>query len=335
MNRTLILGLLFLLLGVGAYFVINNQKHSGSVDLTFDTNFNVENVDDVYKIFIADRKGNTTTLFRKEKYWVTQDNKKVREYPMKFILDVLDRVEYKYLLSEPESKNVVKRLAVSGIKVEVYDKAENNLLTFYVGPNANDHEGTYFIKEGSDKPQLVNLPNHVGELRTIFEMKGDEWWDRTLFEYEKDDIKSISIEYPKQTINSFKLSMDKGKVSIQPLDKFAKINSQEPNDDLVEIFLEEFEQKIAENFRNNLTNPDSLLNKIPFAIVSVENAKGEKQEVTFVPVISNVTDMEGNPLSGNAALMRYYSKDSNGDIYLTQHQAIQGIFRSYESFFRK
>ena len=333
MNKTQLLLILFLGLGLGAYYLINKDKSTSSVDLTYDTDFTVDDIDDVHKIFLADRKGNATTLTKKAaNHWVLADGSKVRKYPIEFILKCLQKLEYKYLLSEPEGEFAIERIAVSGIKVEVYDKADKNLLTFYVGPNANDHEGSYMMKEGSDKPQIMNLPGHVGEMRTIFEMTGDEWKDRTVFAVNKSDIKSVAIEYPKQKSKSFKL-INEGETKIVPLDQYTPAKNQKPNASIVEVFLEEFESKVAENFKNQVKG-DSVLQVVPFANLTIERKDGGVEEFRFIPMINKNTGSDGTPLPGKSAMMRYYTTKKGGDIYSTQHHVMKDIFRSYDSFFQ-
>ncbi len=334
MNRTVILLILFLALGIGSYFLLSKEEPNGTFDHSFDTDFNIENTDEVYKIFIADRKGNQSTLLRKGDHWENPEGQRLREYPVSFILKILREVEHKYLLSAPEAKNIVQSFASNGIKVEIYDKSDKNMLTFYVGPNARDHEGSYMIKEGSDNPQIMNIPGFVGELRTMFELKGDEWRDRSFMRFKPEEIESVEVVYPKQKNKSFRLDRKDGVDKVTPLDKFTKVLPGKPNESMVGAYLSEFESKIAEDFKNNLSNPDSLMALVPFAHFKVNTTDGQESRIKFIVVVNEFTDEDGNPRGASDALMRYYVQVDDKDIYLTQHQAHSGLFRSYDSFFQ-
>ncbi len=333
MNRTILLFLLFILLGGVAYYILNKEKPNSSLQHSYDTDFTVDNADDIHKIFIADRKGNQVTMIRKENFWVNKKDQRIREMPIQKLLKIFTEVEYKYLLSEPEQKNLIKTIATLGIKVEVYDKNDKELLSFYVGPNSRDHEGTYMIKKDSNKPQIMNLPGFIGELRPYFDMVGDDWRDRTILRFEREDIAAIELEYPKQKSKSFRLSRVDGVETVTPLDKFTVPKKGKPNASIVDVYYEEFKRSIAEDFRNQLTNEDAVLATLPFANLKVINKKGEEHKIKFIPLVTNNTDETGRPLSGDDATQRYFAQ-LNDDIYLTQHHALKGIFISYESFFR-
>jgi len=62
MKRTITLLLLFLLLGGGAWYMMNYQDQNSTVSNSAEGNFKVENEKDIHKIFIAERSGKTTTL---------------------------------------------------------------------------------------------------------------------------------------------------------------------------------------------------------------------------------------------------------------------------------
>ena len=53
MNRTLILVLLFLVLGGSAWYLISNKKKQAGSSVSWDMDFAVKNTDEVGKIFIA------------------------------------------------------------------------------------------------------------------------------------------------------------------------------------------------------------------------------------------------------------------------------------------
>jgi len=334
MNRTVILLILFLALGFGSYLLLQKEEPNGTFDHSYDTDFTVDNKDDVYKIFIADRKGNQNTLLRKGDHWENPEGQRIRKYPIDFILRVLTEVEHKYLLSAPEAKNIVQSFASNSIKVEVYDKSDANMLTFYIGPNSRDHEGSYMIKEGSNNPQIMNIPGFVGELRTMFELKGDDWRDRSIVRYDSDNIESIEVVYPKQKNKSFRLEQKNGATQITPLDQFTKVLPGKPNESVIGAYLTEFEHKIAEDFSNDMHNPDSVMARVPFAHFKINTKDGQEQKIKFIVVVTDQVDENGKPRGANDALVRYYAQVNEKDIFVTQHQALSGIFRSYDSFYR-
>ncbi|MCB9291125.1 MAG: hypothetical protein H6560_27720 [Lewinellaceae bacterium] len=70
MNRTLILLIAFLLLGGGVFWYFSQGEDEKTTLLSADRTFAVEDINQVYKIFIADRRGERTTLERRDGYWL-------------------------------------------------------------------------------------------------------------------------------------------------------------------------------------------------------------------------------------------------------------------------
>ncbi|MDX1911631.1 MAG: hypothetical protein SFV22_09120, partial [Saprospiraceae bacterium] len=75
MNRTLLLILLFLLLGGAAWYALSTQKNKTGSQVSWDMDFAVKNTDEIGKIFIADRRGRTATIERTEKGWMYNGDK--------------------------------------------------------------------------------------------------------------------------------------------------------------------------------------------------------------------------------------------------------------------
>ncbi|MEM9920387.1 MAG: hypothetical protein AAF990_19980, partial [Bacteroidota bacterium] len=65
MNKTLILLLLFVVLGGGTAWFLMQKPDAKMTVLQEERAFHIDNPDEVYKIFLADRRGNKTTLERK------------------------------------------------------------------------------------------------------------------------------------------------------------------------------------------------------------------------------------------------------------------------------
>ncbi|MCB0620969.1 MAG: hypothetical protein KDC32_20120, partial [Saprospiraceae bacterium] len=61
-NKTLLYLLLFLALGAGSVWLLSSQDEGKSTYNAWERDFKVEQTDEIQKIFLADRKGNTTQL---------------------------------------------------------------------------------------------------------------------------------------------------------------------------------------------------------------------------------------------------------------------------------
>ena len=340
MKRTLILLLIFLILGGGTAWYLSQDKSNEKTSLVGqDRLFAVKNTDEIYKIFLVDRKdGVTSTLERKGGYWIHNGKRKARPNAIENLLNAIRRIEMKYKPADAAIPGIVQDLATHGIKVELYDKAGKNIKTYYVGGGTNDERGTHIIMEGSEQPYIASIPSWEGNIRHRFSLKGDEWWDRAVFRKDVEDIQSISIEYPKQKNKSFKVEkVGNNQYEVTPFfDITPKIN-RPLKAGSVEAYLVGFEKLIAEDFRNDMQERDSIAELIPFAILTLKDVKGNEQKVKFHPVVKDHAPFQdgktGNWVLPDVTVERLYADINSGDFMMVQLLVFGKIFWDYAYFF--
>ena len=130
MNRTGILVLIVAALGVGAFFILKQGGEAPKTTLVgADREFAVPK-DEVYKVFLADRKGNKTTLTREASGWMYNGKYPARPDAIASLLMAIDQIRMKFKPVDAAVPNMVSGLATDGIKVEVYGK-KGDLLKAY------------------------------------------------------------------------------------------------------------------------------------------------------------------------------------------------------------
>lgn len=336
MKRTLILLVIFLALGgVAAWYLMNPEDEKTSL-LAYERDFAVENTDRIYKIFLADRQGTTTTLERKDGYWLYDGRYKVRPNAMDNLLDAICRIQMKYKPPLAAVDGMIKSLSTEGIKVELYDRQGKMIKTYYVGGSTADERGTYAIMDGVEQPYVVHIPSWEGNLRFRFNLRGEDWRDKTVLAYEPEDIQAVSIEYPLQKNKSFRLERDGKGFKVSPFyDVTPRIN-RPIREGAAEAFLTGFESQVAEAFENNNPGRDSITQLIPFSIITVTDAKGEEKEVRLFPIYpEQEIDLKTGAVIGSGDVERYFADCSCGDFFLVQHLLFRKILWAYEFFFEK
>jgi len=331
MKKNYLLLLVFLLLGAGTFWYLNSSKKQHATNtLGWDRKFAVDNINDVHKIFIAKRSGETTTLVREGDHWIYNDLGKASQNAVENVLEAIGDVTLKFAPPAAAVDNIVKEMAARGIKVEVYDKNNNKLKAYYIGGVTVDVRGTYYIMEGSEQPMAVEIPQMEGQIRTRFELSGDKWRDRSVFDYEPEEIEAVSIEYPKQRNKSFKLSRKGNGFAVDPFyENQQKINGKVDNGG-VEAFLTGFKGRLAESFSNGYAYKDSVRQTIPFSVVSLTGTDGQEKKITFYPYY-RLSTKTGERKADQ--IERYFADVSTGDWMLTQHRVLQRIFWAYNGFF--
>lgn len=331
MKRTLILLLAFLSLGGITTWYLLTQQDDKTTLMGAERRFAVENTDDIHKIFIANRRGETTTLERRDGYWLFNGEFKARPNAIENLLDAIRRVQVKYKPPQAAVENIVRDLATNGLKVEIYDSRDQLLKSYYVGGGTPDERGTYMIIDGAEQPYVASIPGWEGNLRFRYNLTGEDWRDKTVFAYQPDDIQSVAVAYPKQRNKSFRLERAGGGFEVTPYYEVTPRINQPLAPGKVEAYLTNFESLVAEAFENENIYQDSIKQLVPFSIIAVTDRTGEVTQARLFPIIPKA-DPAYN-LEGADTVERYLADVNGEDFMLIQHRVFSKILWGYDSFF--
>jgi len=326
-------GVLFLIIGVAIYLVQESKKPERSKYP--DRDFATENIEDVHRIFMADKKGKTIDLKKDGDKWILNDQHEVFFNSMEIILRTLKKLRVKYIPPKAAEELIIKNLAASGIKVELYDKDNKKMKVFYVGGNTSDDLGTAFIMEGYDQPYVLHMQGQVGGIRTIFDMKEENLIDRWIFKEEFDDIESVSLEYPSLKNKSFILERTGNKYSVKPYYDITPEIRGEILPAAVEAFLSGFSKLGAEAVINSSVDRDSVLQQIPFVNITVISKKNGEKILSLYPIYDQISEdvRKVDNVQYETFVERYFASSSNGNFYMTQHIIFGKILWAYEHFY--
>lgn len=328
--------LLFLILGGASAWYLTKGSSSKKTSYDISDREFATDPSEIYKIFLADRKGETVTLERKEKGWIYNKKYKARPGAMRNLLDAIEKIELKYIPPKAAVPGAVKTMVAHGIKVELYDKNNEQIKVYYVGGMTNDEMGTYMIMEGSDNPYVMHIPTWAGGLRARYFMHDDDWRDKTIFGNEVEEIDYVSVDYPKQKANSFELRKVGNDYEVKPLYNTTDIHEKAPSKGKVEAYLVNYKSVVAEAFQNRYPTRDSISALLPFCKIQFKNSDGESKTAEFHPIYT--TKPDGRPLADSEVVTgtpveRYHVNLDNEDFMLVQQRVFGKLFWSYDSFF--
>lgn len=337
MQKNIVLGICFVVLGALSYLYLNKGPAEAGTLVGADREFAVP-PDQIYKIFLANRIDGTTTLLeRKGDAWTYNQYYKARPNAVENLLDAISRVEMMYKPPQAAVPNMLQDLATRGIKVELYDKAGKVLKIYYVGGGTADENGTYLMLEGAEQPYVAHLPNWQGNLRFRYNLKGDNWRDRSIFNHDEKDIAILQVEFPKQREYSFQIEQ-KGNANfaVVPYYDLQQKRERLPSKARIAAYLAGFESVGAEAFRNTHLGQDSIRQLVPFCSIELKTKKDSTTKVRFFPIFPDnlIYDSKLNQYEVNTQPVERYFVDINGqDFMIAQHRVVKDLFWAYESFF--
>ncbi len=329
MKRNLTLFLVLVLLAFLAYKMLGTTKNSSSVD---DRAFTVADINAVDKVFVAYKSKNNITLTRNGNHWLLDETHRVKEGAINGVLSVLERARVKFIPSKNATENIIKGIAKVGIKVEAYDKNGKKLTSFYIGGNTPDERGTYFLMENAAQPYVLELPFEESVLREKFSRSYLEWRDYSIFRENDEKIKELTVEYPKDQTNSFRIVKD-GDYKVLPFNENAPVSGKKTNQKLVESYLKDYRFLMAEYIENEHPRKDSISSLLPFCHITIKFDDGGFKDLKLFPVL-DVMKYDSDPVEYEAlkTLPRFFGLASWGDFYLIQQPLMEKFLLRYNYF---
>ena len=171
--------------------------------------FSVNEVEEIDKIFLSDRNGNNITLSKKENYWQVNEKYRVRPDAIKTLLSTVQQISIQSPVSESSYNNVIKQLATTGVKVEIY--YNNSVKTYTVGGSTNNHLGTYMLMDNAEYPYILHILGFNGFLAPRYGIQGyklniNNWRDNKVFKINSEEIRKLSLYDYNENKNSFTIN---------------------------------------------------------------------------------------------------------------------------------
>lgn len=331
MKRTLWMLVVFLVLGAGVLWYLYGQGDDKTTLAGLDRQFAVKDTASIYKIFIADRKGGSTTLKRNGNHWIYNGKYKAKPNAMENLLRAIYRVEMKYKPPINAEKAMISSLATEGLKVELYDAKDQLIKSYYIGGSTADERGTYMMLEDAEQPYVAYIPSWNGNLRFRYNLAGDDWRDKSIFSIDPNDITYVGVEYHKQREKSFKITKEGKTFQVKPFHSITPEIKRPVRAGAVESYLIGYENLQSEAFENQYKGRDSIANLLPFCTITVRQQDGTERVANLHPIFKmEVIDKQAGTVKETSE--RYYV-NCEGDFMMAQHLVIKKILWAYESFF--
>ena len=187
---------LIMLMAALIWFLSNDKKST----ISLENNFAISDTASVSKIFIADRNGTTITLNRNEKNWVVNNKYRVRKDAINTILTTINQIRIQRPVSKNAFDNVIKNLATTGVKIEIYTNQETPNKTYTIGSSTANHLGTYMFLAGSEIPFITHIPSFNGFLSPRYGIQGNkisekDWRTTNIFSLKTEKISRVIVNH--------------------------------------------------------------------------------------------------------------------------------------------
>jgi hypothetical protein len=315
------------------------------------SDFAIDDTSNVTKIFMADKNNNTLKLTRMEPgKWIVDDRYPGQKSTINMLLTTMLELEVKEPVAMTARNNIIKQLAVTSVKVEIYQwkyrvnifgkiklfPCEQLTKVYYVGGATPSNRGTYMLMENSSDPFVTYLPGLRGFVSPRYMPIEKYWRDYNIFRKSFHEIASVKVEFPSNPELSYivKNNHDKG-LSLISLTDNTKVN----NYDTLRVmnFLTAFSKIDFEALLNDLDKhiKDSILSSTPFHILTLTDTNGVSTTIKTYHKASSPGELDEKGRSVPYDLDRLYALVNNGqDFTLIQFLVFDKILRPKTYFLK-
>ncbi len=213
MKRTLLLVLTALILAALAWWLA--MRDTGTTLSGPLTDFAVADTAAVDRIFIAEPDGRTVDLRRSEEGgWTVNGRLEANPIQVNLLLKTFLRVEVRAPVPKSAEANVLRVMAGTAKRVEIYTRGDRPDRNWFVGHATKDHFGTYMLleKPGTGRsavPFVMGMSGFTGYLTPRFHVDLDVWRSSILLQ-ERDlaALREVRVERPATPGAGFRVTLD-------------------------------------------------------------------------------------------------------------------------------
>ena len=310
-----------------AIIILFNSKNNTTTIKNELSDFAIEDTSIIQQVFFADKLGNSVTISKENGKWFVNNTYPARNEAVEFMLKTMADIQVKHPVSNSLHDRIVKNMASSAVKVEIY--TNNNEVahkTYYVGEESKDLIGSYMLLENSKRAFVVYIPGFNGFLAPRYTIDGskvgeDLWRDRTIFSYNSNEIKSISVENHDDSELSFKMYQNAKNFSFKRNGSTRVISNSQG-----EEYFNLFKSVKCEGFMNNFSKKDSILNSKAYYTIRLTLNDGTMDTLTtYHKEPKRVEYLQNNGQKLDYDPDRMYAK-YNSDLILIQFYIFDKIF---------
>ncbi len=306
--RQVLIAILFLGIVFGIYKLASKNKYSNNSRAI--ENFAVEDTKSVDRIILKDREGKTIDLSKDDGIWMVNSEYPAFKPHINILLNkTINKIKIKGPVSEAAKDNVIRYMVGEAIHVTIF-KNNKQVINYYVGGANADQSGTYLHLEGSTTPYVAYIPGFSGVLLPRFSTDIKEWYSKTIFDYEQEDIKTITVTNNEEPTESFELTKLDSQYRLTPsIPTLSQVAAKS--------YFSLFKFKNFESYADYLTieTKDSIASQSPFLKIAVELKNGKTKELSIY--------RKGN-INANKTL-----HDKHGDVIV---QDVERYFATFSGF---
>jgi hypothetical protein len=337
-NNKVLYILLAVLLAIAAYYFYTNKTGTLNEREGVLSDFMIKDTASIDKIFIADAQGGKVTLIKVNGKWMVDNNYEARPDNIRLLMKTFYRIAVKMPVPNAAFNNVVKNIATTSTKVEIYQGDGRPSKVYYLGGPTLDHQGTYMLleKDGvkSTAPFITHIPGFHGYLTARFFTNAQQWRDAVVFRYKPKEVKRITVKYYETPAESFVIENSENQLQLFDIDGKTPVANVELSK--LRNYIERYQKIYYEMVDEESTKEkiDSVVATQPFFSITVNSINGDSNQIVayHMPNFRTLLDNKGEEFEYDIDRMYAYL---NNDLFIYIQFATFDQLRFPKSYFLK
>lgn len=328
-NKILLIVFIGLLVIAGMFYYYKGNPNDSGFDLS-DRQFAIEDISKIGLISI-ERKDYPKIIFTKiGNNWMLNNGREARNESVNYITSIIHKLKIKYIPNQAGSQKITEIIKKSGIKVILFDENKKHIKTFYVGPDLGDGTGTGFLMEGAKQPYVMFVPGFQGSIRTRFLFQINEYESKSIFKEVVDEIKSVEVKYPYDRPSSY--FIEKKTAGYDFYNPYDNLKLPKLNEKLVEAYLQNFSNVVAEYNDANNKNKEEILKSKIYCEITLKRKNGTERKLTLYS-LPNI-EWDENKFSPKEISddTRFIVYSNEKQFLLVQQRVMKKVLLAFDSF---
>jgi hypothetical protein len=253
---------------IGIFFY-NSAKSNSAVEKGI---FQIENLNQIDRVVLESKKEKTELKFNGNKW--TVNGQEADRQMITILFAALKQVEAKRAVAAAIQDSIKREVNSSGIKVSCY---EGQILEKEFWSKGTQQKSETYFQLSNGEPYVVTIPGYRVYVASVFEVSTADWRDKTVFNFNWQNIKSVEVMFPKDGKQNFKASFQNKIFSIENLNQTDTTKLATFMDALIQLRAE----KIVGTEQS--TKYDSLLSLDPIETINVQDIANRNYELKIFP----------------------------------------------------
>lgn len=329
MRRTIFLIILLLAVVAGGYLLSKQEEVTEQSYDAYEGDFAVKDIKQVARIVLTHGREAQYTLRKTSAGWMLNDRYQARMSSVEPLLEAIRLVDIRYIPPKAAEEHITWDIAAHGIQVEIFDGQDNLLKAYYVGGSTSDERGTHIRMVGSSQAFVVDLPTMDGSIRPRFTLGFDDWRDRHFLNIAPEDIRTVTVEYPRQKSQSFILSQDGNDYDVAPLFPALRAYPDTYRPGTGDEYIRALTTVACESYMSAYDKQDSIRSLVPVTRIHMAHRDTTRNVLLNIYPRGEIVRTE---FTGPIHRL-FVDLQPTGQLMGAQYDVIKGIFRGYDYFF--